>query len=107
NPTALTPVILERAGQAGEMLPQRLGDLRRLWERHETLRELYRNSRDRLTSTMPPLFWIRTGQDRWLATRVTESGTNNWIVARPPTFTSRSHVALPDYLGLERDNVTI
>jgi signal transduction histidine kinase len=89
EPSALTPIILERAGRAGVLPAGHIREFQEEWQRHETLRELYRASRAQLNSTFsdsPGLFWIRNAGERWLAARVDENPTNHWIVCRriPP-----------------------
>jgi signal transduction histidine kinase len=83
EPSALTPMIFERAARSGALPDSRLREHREQWETHEALRELYRASRDQLSSPEEaPIFWIRSGAERWLASRVDEQTTNHWIVCR-------------------------
>ena len=82
EPSALTSVIFEHAARAGALPASRLTEHRTQWEAHETLRDLFRASRDQLgSSDAAPIFWIRSGGERWLASRVDERSTN-WIVCR-------------------------
>ncbi|MCI0748791.1 MAG: HAMP domain-containing histidine kinase [Verrucomicrobia subdivision 3 bacterium] len=80
QPTAVSALVLDRATEL--LGPAQTAEHHAQWQAHENLRRLYRASRDQLTAGTPPLFWIRAGTDRWLASRVTENATNQWIVAR-------------------------
>lgn len=82
EPSALTTTILERAARTGALSASRMGERREQWETHEALRELYRASCDQVSSSdVAPIFWIRSGGERWLASRI-EQPTNHWIVCR-------------------------
>jgi signal transduction histidine kinase len=83
EPSALTPVILERAERAGALTASRMSEYRQQWERQELLRELYRVSHHARSATAADLiFWIRTDGAKWLASRLDIPPTNHWIVCR-------------------------
>jgi signal transduction histidine kinase len=83
EPSALTAIILERAARGGGLSASRMSEYREQWETHESVRELYRASHNGLGwATADPIFWIRDGGAKWLASRIDAPPTNHWIVCR-------------------------
>jgi signal transduction histidine kinase len=85
EPSALTPMILERAARAGALPAGRMRGFQEEWQIQEMLRELYRASRPQIASSFPDVsrfLWIHTAGERWLASLVDESATNHWVVCR-------------------------
>jgi len=105
KPSILTPRILQRAADSGQIARNRLAELQELWRAHERLRGLHRAARLALAAPSDSaLFWIESkdrvffsgetvdkqlnvinnsrqtvrSDDRWLASRLVE-GTNQWI----------------------------
>jgi signal transduction histidine kinase len=90
RPSVLTSLIIERAARAGVVPANRIAAYREEWQTDETLRELYRASRQQLSSASapPPVFWIHNAGDRWLVSRVEEHATNLWLVCRKIVVTT-------------------
>lgn len=105
EPSALSPMIFEQAERARALPPNRVREHRQRWEKHEVLRDLYRASREQLSSPgAAPIFWIRAAGDKWLASRVEQESTN-WIVCRLNNAAGlaadllQGVAATPNYLG--------